>query len=349
MNTKTVLLLLVVITLSLWTAIIYDNYNTNKPFVAIPFNETRSIMDTIVTIEVIDTDEKRALDAINRAFDEIYYVDGLMDSYDNQSELGILNERGILNNANPDLIYVLEKSKYYSEVSGGAFDVTIKPILDLWKIKYSPGGTFAPPLPEEINETLQLVNYSNIRIEDGNITLEPNMSIVLGGVAKGYSVDKAIESLKLNGIENGFVNAGGDGRFIGFKEKDTPWRVGLQNPNKTEDVVTIINVHDMAVATSGNYERYFSESAKVSHISDPRTGYSSEKLISSTIIANTAMEADALATAVFVLGEAEGIEMVEKLDGVECLIITADKRIIRSSGFAEYEENSDTDGQNRLD
>jgi thiamine biosynthesis lipoprotein len=338
MNTKTVLLFLLVVILSVGTGIIYDNLNTNKPFAAIPFKETRSVMDTTVTIEVIDTDETHAVDAINRAFDEIYYVDGLMDSYDNQSEVGILNQKGMLNNANPDLIYVLERSKYYSEVSGGAFDVTINPILDLWKSKYSPGGTFAPPTPEEINETLQLVNYSNIIIEAGNITLEPNMSIVLGGVAKGYSVDRAIESLKRDGIENGFVNAGGDGRFIGFKEKDTTWKVGLQNPNKTEDVVTIVNVHDMAVATSGNYERYFSEAAKVSHISDPRTGYSSEKLISATIIANTAMDADALATAVFVLGEEEGIEMIEKLDGVECLIITADKRIIRSSGFAEYEE-----------
>ena len=338
MNTKNVLFFLIVVMLSVSTGIIYDNHNTNKPFVAMPFKETRSVMDTTVTIEVIDTNETHAVDAINRAFEEIRYVDRLMDSYDNQSELGILNQKGILNNANPDLIYVLEKSKYYSEVSGGAFDVTINPILDLWKSKYSPGGTFAPPALEEINETLQLVNYSNIIIQAGNITLKPNMSIVLGGVAKGYSVDRAIESLKRDSIENGFVNAGGDGRFIGFKEKDTLWRVGLQNPNKTEDAVTIMNVHDMAVATSGNYERYFSEAAKISHISDPRTGYSSEKLISSTIIANTAMDADALATAVFVLGEDEGIEMVEKLDGVECLIITADKRIIRSSGFAEYEE-----------
>ena len=97
-----------------------------------------------------------------------------------------------------------------------------------------------------------------------------------------------------------------------------------------------MNIQDMAVATSGNYERYFSEAAKVSHISDPRTGYSAQSLISATIIAESAMDADALSTAVFVLGEEDGIKMVEALDGVECLVITADKRIITSSGFDAY-------------
>ena len=194
-----------------------------------------------------------------------------------------------------------------------------------------------PPTQKEINETLELVDYSGITIEGGSISLRPNMSIVLGGIAKGYSADKAIESLKLDGITNGFVNAGGDGRFIGVNEEGTPWRIGLQNPDKSTNVVTCMAISDMAVATSGNYERYFSDAAKVSHISDPRTGYSSKELISATVIANTAMDADALATAVFVLGESGGISMIEELEGVECLIITDDKRIIGSSGFVEYE------------
>jgi len=339
MNPKTVVIFLLVAVLPLYVGMVYDTH-TEGSTAAVPFKETRSIMDTTVTIQVIDSNQTHALDAIDRAFDEIYYVDDLMSSYDNESELAILNRNGFLINANPDLIYVLGRSNYYSEISDGAFDVTIKPILDLWKSKYSPGGTFAPPSPDEINETLKLVNYSNIIIEGSDITLKPNMSIVLGGVAKGYAVDRGIESLKRDGIENGFVNAGGDGRFIGFKENNMPRRIGLQNPNKTEDAITIMNLHDMAVATSGNYERYFSEAAKVSHISDPRTGYSSQELISVTIIANNAMDADALATAVFVLGEVEGIEMIEELDGVECLVITADKTIIRSSGFAEYENDA---------
>ena len=301
------------------------------------FSRSRSIMDTIVTIEVLDTNETHALESIDRAFDEIYHVEGLMSSYRNDSQLSILNTQGHLDGADPDFVYVLERSKYYSRISDGAFDVTIKPILDLWSSKYSPGGTYMPPTQKEINETLELVDYSGITIEENSISLRLNMSVVLGGIAKGYSADKAIESLKLDGITNGFVNAGGDGRFIGLNEVGTPWIIGLQNPDKSTDAVTCMAISDMAVATSGNYERYFSDAAKVSHISDPRTGYSSQELISATVIANTAMDADALATAVFVLGESGGINMIERIEGVECLIITDDKRIIRSSGFDEYE------------
>ncbi|HJH31586.1 MAG TPA: FAD:protein FMN transferase [Methanosarcinaceae archaeon] len=302
-----------------------------------PFNESRSIMDTIVTIEVLDTNETHALESIDRAFGEIHGIDALMSSYKNDSELNILNHQGYLVNANPDLTYVLERSICYSEISDGAFDITIKPILDLWKSKYIPGGTYMPPTPDEISETLKLVDYSGITIEHNNISLRPNMSIVLGGIAKGYSADQAIESLENDGITSAFVNAGGDGRFIGLNEQDMPWKIGLQNPDKSGGAVTIMHLSDMAVATSGNYERYFNDAAKVSHISDPRNGYSSMELISATVITYTAMDADALATTVFVLGEDAGIDMIEDLDGIECLIITGDKRIVRSSGFGKYE------------
>ena len=340
MNPKTVLSFLAIVLISTYAATVFDDQNDDEEALLVPFSETRSIMGTTVTIEVLDTNEVHALESIDRAFDEIYHVDELMSSYKNESQLSILNRQGYLDDADPDFVYVLERSKYYSGISDGAFDVTIKPILDLWSSKYSPGGTYMPPTTDEINETLELVDYSGITIEgdSGNsILLRQDMSVILGGIAKGYSVDMAIESLKLNGITNGFVNAGGDGRFIGLNEQGILWNIGLQNPNKSEEAVTRMAIGDMAVATSGNYERYFSDEAKVSHISDPRTGYSSQELISTTVIANTAIDADALATAVFVLGESGGIDMIEGLDGVECLIITDDKRIIRSSGFGEYE------------
>ena len=337
MKHKTVISFLAIVLISIYAATVFNNQNDSEETLLVPFSETRSIMGTTVTIEVLDTNEAHALKSIDIAFDEIYHVDELMSSYKKDSQLSILNSQGHLDDADPDFINVLERSKYYSGISDGAFDVTIKPILDLWSSKYSPGGTYMPPTTDEINETLQLVDHSKIIIEEGSITLQPNMSIILGGIAKGYSVDRAIESLKLDGITSGFVNAGGDGYFIGMNEKNVSWNIGLQNPDQSAEAVTRMAISDMAVATSGNYERYFSDAAKVSHISDPRTGYSSQELISATVIANTAMDADALATAVFVLGENAGIEMIESLEGVECLIITDDKRIIRSSGFDDYE------------
>jgi len=301
------------------------------------YSVTRSMMDTTVTIAVMGSNETQAHDSIERAFERIQYVDSLMDNYDNTSELSLLNRQGYITYANPDLVYVINMSGHYSESSQGAFDVSILPLLELWKSKFSPGGTYAAPTGDEINETLRLVNYSAIRIDDNNITMEEDMMLTLGGIAKGYAVDLAVESLVRDRIESGFVNAGGDGRYIGQKEEGMPWKVGLQNPEKSEEAVVVMDMEDMAVATSGNYERYFNEAARVSHISDPRTGYPSQSLISATVIAGTAIDADAFATALFVMGENEGMEMIEELEGVECLIITEDKRIIRSSGFSSYE------------
>jgi len=301
------------------------------------FQQTRSIMDTTVTIAVYSPDENEAEQAIGNTFEEIEKVDSLMSPSKEESQLNLLNKEAKLQGTDPAFIYVLERSIYYSEISGGAFDISIQPVLDLWKSKFSPGGSYKPPTPEELNETLELVNYSKIRIEDGNVTLQPGMKMAVGGIAKGYSVDMAIESLEADGIENAFVNAGGDGKYIGQKPDGTAWVVGLQNPDKNEEYVTAIRAENVAVATSGNYERYFNESAKVSHISDPRTGYPSTSLISSTVIAKNAIDADAFATAVFVLGEEEGLKMIETVEGVECMIITEDRRLVYSSGFREYE------------
>jgi len=143
--------------------------------------------------------------------------------------------------------------------------------------------------------------------------------------------------LKENHIEHALVNAGGDIRAMGSKTEDKSWNVALRNPKNRTEHITVLNLCDMSVATSGNYERYFSEEARASHIIDPETGYATDELLSATIIAENATDADALATAVFVLGEVDGMKLVESLDGIEGLIITPDRRILRSSGFEEFE------------
>ncbi|MDI3487260.1 MAG: FAD:protein transferase [Methanolobus sp.] len=339
MRYKTVAIVLIAV----FTGLLMINYVQDMGSHSLPeqqiYSQTRSLMDTTVTITVVSSNETSAIEIIDNAFEKIKYVDELMNNYDNSSEISILNKDDKVTNADPELVSVIDRSIYYSEKSNGAFDISIQPILDLWASKYAPGGTNQPPTSDEINQTLKLVNYSAIIVEGNNVSMKEGMKITLGGVAKGYAVDVAIESLKSDGISSGFVNAGGDGRYIGTKPDGSLWRVGLQNPDKSGDAVTIMNIRDVAVATSGNYERYFSDEAKVSHIADPRTGYPSSNLISSTVIAKTAMDADALATSVFILGEKDGLAMIEKLDGVECLIITNDKKIIRSSGFSSYESN----------
>lgn len=299
-------------------------------------DESRQAMGTIVSIQIIGP-KNRSEGALHLAFDEIKRIEDQMDIHKNNSEISRLNKEGRLDTASSDLIYVINRSIHFSRISAGAFDITIHPILELWRNKINSGSY---PADQEINDTLTLVNYRNITVENDTVGFElEGMSIDLGGVAKGYAVDRAVEVLRKQGFDSGFVDAGGDGMFFGTKPDGLPWIVGLRNPdNKTESII-VLKILDMAVATSGNYERYFNESARLSHISDPRTGYSSQNLISATVIAASAMEADALATAVFVLGPDEGMELIEKTEDTEALLITPERQILKSSGFDTYKSS----------
>lgn len=298
--------------------------------------ESRQAMGTIVSIQIIGP-KNRSEGALHLAFDEIKRIEYQMDIHKKNSEISRLNKEGRLEKASPDLIYVINRSIHYSRISEGAFDITIHPILELWRNKINSGSY---PANQEINDTLTLVNYSNITVINDTVRFElAGMSIVLGGIAKGYAVDRAVKVIREQGFDSGFVNAGGDGMYFGTKQDGSPWRVGLRNPdNKTESIV-VLDISDMAVATSGNYERYFNESARLSHISDPGTGYPSQSIISATVIAASAMEADALATAVFVLGPEEGMELIEKTENTEALLITPERQILRSSGFDTYKSS----------
>jgi len=305
--------------------------NTNKTQ---ELQQTRQAMGTIVTIKII-SHKASSQSALDLAFDEISTIEDIMSPYKQDSEISRLNKEGYIDEASPDLLFLIERSIHYSTLSNGAFDITIQPILDLWKTKISEGEY---PDKEEINNTLTLVNYSNITINNDTIAFNMHgMAVTLGGIAKGYAVDKAVSVLKDEGYLSGLVNAGGDGMYFGTGQDGSNWRVGLVNPDNKSESIVILNISDMAVATSGNYERYFNESARLSHISDPRNGYSCQSLISATVIATSAMEADTLATTIFVLGPVEGMELIERTEKVECLLITSDRNILRSSGFSSFE------------
>ena len=273
---------------------------------------------------VIHSDVERAKAAMDLAFEEIYKINDLMSVYKENSEVGVLNRNGFYEGASADTIHVIERANHHSELSDGAFGIAVLPVLELWKK--------GVPMEAEIEETLELLDHENIVIEDGNIRFKKDgMGITLGGIAKGYAVDKAVEVLKQNGIERAMVSAGGDIRTIGDKADGVPWRVALRNPEDKKECITTIELCDKAVATSGNYERYFNEGT-APHIVNPRTGYLAQSLSSATIIAENAMDADALSTAVFVLGAEEGMRLVERA-GAGALIITNDRKIVKSSGF----------------
>lgn len=284
---------------------------------------SRPMMGTMVEITVLGPDRDLCDRAVEQAFQAIETVDRLMSVYKEDSQVSQLNRSAGKAWAalDPQVLDVLEAAVLYSRLSEGAFDVTVGPLLRLWGFYREKGHL---PSPQEIRRVRSLVNYREIEIDrpGGRGRLKrPGMAVDLGGIAKGYAVDKAVEALKKNGIRQGMVNTGDLYAFGESKEKG-PWRIGLQHPRKRGEIATILEVEDRAVATSGNYERYFVLKGKrYAHIFDPRTGWPTQGMASVTILADRTMEAEALAVSVFVLGPQRGLGLVNRLPGVEAIII----------------------------
>ncbi len=292
---------------------------------------TEQMMGTYATITIIDRDTKRANLAMDAAFEEIKRVEELMSRYNENSEVSSLNRNGTNWTAlSHDTIYVLKKAEYYSEISNGSFDITCNPLLDLWMVKVKVEGRM--PTPEEIAEVRALVGYEHLIIDEDRSRArfdKEGMSITLGGIAKGYAIDCACEKLIEAGMKHALVNIGGDMRAVGDKN-GMPWEVALQNPRNKSEYIPIIKLDNESVATSGDYERYFFEEEKrVHHIIDPKTGYSADECISVTVLTQNCVDADALSTTVFVIGPESGKALLDEL-GIEGLIISSDKRIIKS-------------------
>ena len=226
----------------------------------------------------------------------------------------------------------------YNELSNGYFDITCQPLLDLWSFKPGADTQFweldAAAQQAAIDEASALVGSDKITASADEISLAlEGMEITLGAIAKGYAVDKALETIHGMGVKYALVDAGGDIGTLGSKPKGVPWDIALVNPEDTTQSLASFDIKDKAIATSGNYMRYFDEDAKVGHILNPKTGYSASGTFSTTIIAPNCTQADALATAVFVMGPVDGMALVETIEGVEALIVDADSVIHRSTGI----------------
>jgi len=305
------------------------------------YEETREMMGTYITV-IVYADEDTADEAMEAAFERIGEIESIASIYDENSEVSRLNNEGIIESPSGELRELIELSVYYYNVSGGSFDITISPVLELWK-----EGLWQETEEvqvKKVEETLKYVGSDKIVIEDNEIYFKtPGMSIDLGGIAKGYAVDEALKVLSGLGIDNALVNAGGDIGTIGIKPDGTGWLVELDNPfdDDEEDPGTIeplpgFIIEEMAVATSGNYYRYYDPEKRVHHITDPLTGYSADGCISVTIIASSCTEADVLATSVFVMGPVEGMQLIEEIDGVEALIIDNKRKSTTSTGLSKY-------------
>ncbi len=306
----------------------------------------REVMGTFAHVVATAKNIRTAQKCVTAGFGQLVYVDEVMSDYSDDSELSRVNRdafKGAVK-VSDGLFEVLSAAVRYSEKSDGAFDVTVGPLVDLWN---EAGQKDVKPTSEELAAVKKRIGYEKLILDKDNKTVRfavDGMRLDLGGIAKGYAIDLAAEAMKENGAIGGMVDVGGDiycfGRAAGRKRG---WIVGLQNPGTTEgDILLKLELCDMAVATSGDYRRFISiQGAKFSHIMNPATSSSAKELVSVSIIAPTAMEADAIATAVSVTGREKGLEMVEQSAAVEAILILAgaDPERVLSSGAQKFIKN----------
>jgi len=301
-----------------------------------PVIETTFLMGTLVKITIFD--EVKDKQIFQKVFNRISEIEDRMTITEDNSEIIQLNNSAGKKycKLSSDTFYVLEKGKYFSELSKGKFDITIGPLVKLWKI-----GTEQATLPEktEIASILPLINYKNLLLDKDSLSAKlntPGMIVDLGAIAKGYAADEAAKILKDAGIKHAIINLGGNILTLNTKPDGTYWRLGLQDPYEPRgDYMGIVKLNDQALVSSGVYERYFEFNGKrYHHILNPQTGYPEENsLLSVSIITKKSINADALSTTIFLLGLEEGMQMIENLSGTEAIFIASDNKVYVSSGI----------------
>jgi len=294
----------------------------------------RASLGTTVEIILQGDDEAAAGKAALQAFQEIGRIEQLMSPWIQTSDVHRINrslEKEWVE-VSPETFAVIGRAQNISELSAGAFDITVAPLVQLWRTARGKG---VPPPSEEINKILSLIDFRNISTRsDGKILLRKRgMAIDLGGIAKGYAVDRAFDTLQSLGYKNVIVNAGGDVRVGGLKT-DQPWSIGIQDPRASDKIMATILVSDGAIATSGDYEKFFLHRGKrYHHILSPKTGLPAEGCRSVTVLSKEGLAADALATAIFVLGPGKGYSLCQRLNAVECLIVGRQGTIMLTPGL----------------
>lgn len=296
---------------------------------------TRVRMGTYVTLTAVDESRDRAQEAIGRAFDEMDRLIAIFSRHDPATPVAVLNDAGALTGTPPELIDVVHRSLDFHRMSGGTFDITVKPVLDLFASTVGMGRDM--PAVDEIDHVLARVGSKHIEISGRHMRFaRPGMGITLDGIAKGYIVDRTSETLTGLGIESHLINAGGDIRASGKRSDGRPWTIAVEDPAKKRNYPEVIRLTNGAVATSGSYEIYYDKARVFHHVIDPRSGASPGHNESVSVIARSVMEADALSTSVFVLEPTDGLRFIEGLQGAECLVLGHAGTKSQSNGWAHF-------------
>lgn len=300
--------------------------------------QTEFLMDTFVSIRAVGPNPEYAIQA---AFREMQRIESLMSRHIADSDVSRINQGAGEEpvKVSEETFHVIEEAINCSSLTGGAFDITIGPLMDVWDFG---SEDVAVPDAEAIEEACSLVGWELVELDSVNKTVRlpvEGMSIDLGGVAKGYAAQEGARILREHGITHGLIDAGGNIVTVGLRSDGEPWRIGIRDPRGESIEDTIgpkLSVVDSAVATSGDYERFFIHNGKrYHHILHPETGMPVDTVMSVTVMAEDSLHADMLSTAVFVLGPDEGIKLVEGLDGISAMIVANDGNTVFSKGFGE--------------
>jgi thiamine biosynthesis lipoprotein len=295
---------------------------------------TDGIMGTRITVELWSEDRAKAEAAIEAVLDEMRHVDESMSTYKPTSEVSLVNAKAADGpmHISKELFDLLVKAKEYSVITDGAFDITYASVGYMYNFP-----KHIRPDEAQIAKALPAVDYRHVLLDAKNQTVQfsqKGVRIDLGGIAKGYSVDRGIEVLQARGFSRAYVSAGGDSRIIGDRF-GKPWMVGIRDPRKGEgEVIASIPLVNAAISTSGDYERFFDEGGvRYHHIIDPHTGHSASKVRSATIIGPYATRTDGLSKTAFVLGPEKAMEIYNRIDDIDAIIVKLDGSVIYSKGM----------------
>jgi thiamine biosynthesis lipoprotein len=291
------------------------------------------IMGTRIAVELWAEDRARGEAAIDAVLDEMRRVDAAMSTYKPTSELSLVNQRAAQEPVKIDreLFDLLTTAVQYSRDTDGAFDITYASVGYLYDFRNRKH-----PDQHSIEQALDAIDYRHILLDEKTRTVgfaRAGVRIDLGGIGKGHAVDRGIAVLQSRGISHALVTAGGDSRILGDR-LGTPWVVGIRHPDRKDEVIARIPLEDAAFSTSGDYERYFDEDGvRYHHIIDPRTGRSASKVRSATIIGPTATRTDGLSKTAFILGPERALEIYNRLDDIDAILVTPDGRVLYTKGL----------------
>ena len=294
------------------------------------------LMGSRFEITAVHEDDSLAWKAIQTCIHEISRIERLISAWDILSQTHKINQNAGIQSitVNQELFNLIQRSISISKLTRGAFDISFAAIDNIWQFD---GRTQTMPSPEKIKASVSLINFQNIILDKNQNSVflkEKGMKISFGAIGKGYAANRGKKVMQSLGIQNGLVNAGGDLIAWGNNAEEKPWKIGITDPNDKTQMISWLEIKNQAVVTSGDYEKFVMiDGVRHAHIIDPRNGYPAKGLKSVTVLCPDAELADALATSVFVLGEKQGLDLINQLKGIECLMINDQDEIITSKGM----------------